>query len=303
MRVCQNVLFFIILTLLNVKSDGTDRCCRNELIEVCAAQCTDYCASYCQNGNVLPDLKRLTPPNEFEVFDVIDCREVDCDDMTPNIKCTCEPWYTCPYIPIELPPFYDGGVGVGDVHDDGGDTINNYCFAVDGVVETLNRGIISLEKLQAGDHVRDSLNGFTEVVGFLHRDMFIKQDFLELSTNVSKIVATNEHLLLTEYGFANAENIKPGMNLVMVNNLHQEVVRVSTVTKIGVIAPLTKSGVFSVNGFQVSCYAHIPSQLHWLVDLLMWPRKQFVWSQDGIDAYAVVLNFILYFPWKLSYFL
>jgi len=296
---CHHVLLITITILLNVKSDGDMFiCCGDEVVKVCTSQCTEFCTSYCESGRstVIPDLKRL----EREVDLPVDtgCKGMDCREMTENIECSCKSYCSCQDASRSA-----SSCGGARAAQSCGDTINNYCFAMDGVVETLNRGIISLDKLQAGDHVRDSLEGYTEVVGFLHRDMFIKQVFLELSTNVSKIVATNEHLLLTEDGFAKAEDIKPGTNLVLVNNLYQEVMRVSKVTKTGVIAPLTKSGVFSVNGFQVSCYAHIPGQLHWIVDLLMWPRKQFVWSQHGIDAYAVVLNFILYFPWKLSYIL
>jgi len=300
MMLFHHVLLVTVMMLLNVKSDGDMFiCCGDEVVKVCISQCTEFCTSYCESGGstVIPDLKRL----EREVVFPVDsgCSGMDCGEMTANMECSCKSYCNCQAAGRPASSCEEGN----DVRKCGGNTINNYCFSMDGVVETMNRGIISLEKLQAGDHVRDSLKGYTEVVGFLHRDMFIKQVFLELSTNISKIVATNEHLLLTEDGFAKAEDVEPGMNLVMVNNLHQKVRRVSKVTKTGVIAPLTKSGVFSVNGFQVSCYAHIPGQLHWLVDLLMWPRKQFVWSQRGIDAYAVVLNFVLYFPWKLSYFL
>jgi len=234
------------------------------------------------------------------------CGEADISTCCAD-KATCDT-YTCDY--------YAGLTAVDDnsnvyckasvCSDEDSDVCcidDDACFSADGKVETLSRGVISLSELEVGDYVRENLKGYTKVVGFLHHDMFVKHDFLELATNGSKIVVTKEHLLATEYGFTQAKDVKPGMSLMAVNNFPEEVVRVGSVTKTGVIAPLTESGVLSVNGFQVSCYAYIPGQLHWLVDFLMWPRKQFGWSQDGIDVYAIILNIVLYLPWKLTVFL
>lgn len=183
----------------------------------------------------------------------------------------------------------------------GGGGGGSSCFSAKGMVNTLKHGLITLDALQVGDLVEDYLNSYTKVVGFLHRDTSTVMTFLKLESNTSSIVVSHDHLLAIDGGFIKARNVDIGMKLS--TSVHGtgslEIVHVQEVTVAGFYAPLTESGVLAVNGFLVSCYANIPAELHWLANILMYPRKKFMSYGvliEGVDVYAGILRAIFFLP-------
>lgn len=168
------------------------------------------------------------------------------------------------------------------------------CFPPSAGVETPN-GVIPMSDLHAGDSVRVGPDSFSEVVGFIHRDMESYSDYIVFN-DLFEVSA--HHLVETATGYKHAANVELGMFLNTVDG-EVEVESIDTLSRKGLVSPLTKSGTIAVDGFMASNYAHVPENLHWLADLMMFPRKCFTYeSESTMDSYSYWMNAVLHPPFK-----
>jgi len=252
-------------------------------------------------------------------FDTISCTDVSggttCDDTCANVgsTCTCTTISACSLTPAACDAAEDcatyntaggtlntctvagGGTSSSEiVCEDDSSSGGVSCFSPNSGVETPN-GVIPMSDLRAGDSVRVGPNSFSEVVGFIHRDLTEASDFIVFN-NIFEVSAY--HLIETNIGYKHAANVELGMFLNTVDG-EVEVESIGTVTRTGYISPLTKSGTIAVDGFLASNYAHVPENLHWLADLMMYPRKCFTYeSESNMDSYSYWMNAILHPPFK-----
>lgn len=227
-----------------------------------------------------------------DVGDTCSCETVDYCDMD---GINCGSWGTCADVV---------GIALGECTgsamlytkyectDAGGGGVA--CFSPNSGVETMD-GVIPMSDLHAGDHVRTGKDSFSEVVGFIHRDLEAATRFLRFN---DLFEVSDYHLVETVEGYSHAIDVKLGMELLTVDG-PVEVTSIDAVTRNGYIAPLTKSGTIAVDGFMASNYAHVPANLHWLADLMMWPRKCFTYeSESTMDSYSYYMDAILHPPFK-----
>jgi len=168
------------------------------------------------------------------------------------------------------------------------------CFSSNSGVETKD-GVIPMSDLHAGDQVRVGPSEFSEVVGFIHRDLDTSSQFLRFN---DLFEVSEHHLVETAYGYSHAVDVKLGEELHTVDG-PVEVTSIDKVTRKGYMAPLTKSGTIAVDGFMASNYAHVPAGLHWLADLMMYPRKCFTYeSESTMDFYSWAMDAVLHPPFK-----
>jgi len=161
------------------------------------------------------------------------------------------------------------------------------CFDTDMIVDTPN-GAMRMGEIKIGDSIRDSDGDFSEVVGFLHRDLDAEAVFHEIHTTMGIIRLSDGHILETTDGYKQAMDVEVGDWLVGLEE-NAEVTDISEYKTKGLVAPLTQSGTVLANGFKASCYAYIPASMHWVANAFFWPRRYLMTnmnSADGIDTYA-----------------
>merc|ERR1712038_2070052 len=82
------------------------------------------------------------------------------------------------------------------------------CFPPSALVETPS-GAKDLGTVEVGDEVLTP-SGFSEVVGFLHRDLEQTTVFLNVTTAAGSLVVSHAHLVQTATGYKQAQEIVPG---------------------------------------------------------------------------------------------
>jgi len=149
----------------------------------------------------------------------------------------------------------------------------------------------------------------TKFYTYLHYDAESSAEFLSLHCNDDELLISLDHLVFTGNGDPiSAQKVQIGDTLVKVRR-EDHAVEIVSVTNIqrktlkGIFAPLTKSGTLLVNGFLVSCYAHVKSHevAHAsLAPLRFWYERTKKWSpqhqipdtqrsSDGIHKFAKFL--------------
>jgi hypothetical protein len=145
-----------------------------------------------------------------------------------------------------------GGGGGGDVGASGGFA----CFSSYNTVELHGKGLVSMDSVVIGDHVRTGKNSFSRVYSFGHIDSEKTADYLQIYAEGIEmpLEVTSLHLLFINDKMRPASHVKVG-DMLGTN----KVSKIRTVTRRGVYAPFTESGEIVVSGFLASSYAAVHS--------------------------------------------
>ena len=146
------------------------------------------------------------------------------------------------------------------------------------MVHSESLGYIPMSDLRSGDRVLSmSSSGdleYSDVMAFMDRDDNAYSLFYTIHTDSGKyLTLTAKHLLyivknnstfdgLTDSETTFAENVEEGHFLILgeKDSLSlSKVTKITTETRKGIYAPLTKHGTIVVNGVVTSCYAYINS--------------------------------------------
>ena len=115
----------------------------------------------------------------------------------------------------------------------------------------------ALADLRVGDRVLTNKGDYESVYAFAHYSPNIRAKFLQIFTSDSKtpLEISKEHLIYLEGQShpVRADSIRVGNNLLS----SKRVAKIRVVERLGVYAPLTKSGTIVVDGIKVSAYADI----------------------------------------------
>ncbi|XP_032513118.2 tiggy-winkle hedgehog protein [Danaus plexippus] len=191
------------------------------------------------------------------------------------------------------------------------------CFPSGSLVHT-EKGPKNIDSLQKGDRVLAADNDgklvFSEVLTFIDRDPNAVRQYIELTAeNNATITTTPSHLLLLAaadgWRESFADNVEIGDFLLTRGQgsvmRPSRVVNIRRVSKLGVFAPLTRTGTIIVDDALASCYALINSHsiahaamapLRWLAQ---WNRTPEV--KRGVHWYANALYNIGDFVLPSSY--
>ncbi|KAL7731239.1 hypothetical protein ACLKA6_014426 [Drosophila palustris] len=165
------------------------------------------------------------------------------------------------------------------------------CFTPESTALLENGEKKKLSEVAIGDRVLSmNENGqavYSEVILFMDRNLEQMQTFVQLHTdNGAVLTVTPAHLITVwqpeqqKLKYVFADRVEE-LNYVLV--MHQgelrpqRVLRVSSVQRRGVVAPLTREGTIVVNSVAASCYAVISSQslAHWgLAPMRLWYTLQ-----------------------------
>lgn len=123
-----------------------------------------------------------------------------------------------------------------------------------------------MDSLKIGDYVRAGKDQFSRVISFLHLDRHIKANFLQIHAKDLKkpLEVSPEHMV-----YVNGSSWPIRAAQVQVGDMlgKNKVLKVTSIKRRGVYAPLTESGDILVNGVLASCYAavhsHTPVNQHW----------------------------------------
>jgi len=151
-----------------------------------------------------------------------------------------------------------------------------FCFPSSATVETvdgkrrvgeLHSSTCSLLTFTPGGLVKKDT-----FLTFLHFDPSVMATYLAISCKNGKtLLISPEHLLFVSISGGSstpvpAKEVEIGNSLTCFNEnghpLLTEVVEIREVEERGVFSPLSKSGTLLVDGFLVSCYAHVGSLTH-----------------------------------------
>lgn len=153
------------------------------------------------------------------------------------------------------------------------------CFPGTATVST-RRGALPLSELRIGDEVLDEGNQWTTVLGWLHRD--VDMHYLARRINSRLLVSLRHLVKLQDNSFIQARLLKVGTAL-----RNNETVRsLETEIATSAYAPYTASGTLLVDGFLVSCYAHVSS--HWWAHAYVSTLfKIGLWNGNGLSSWLV----------------
>lgn len=128
------------------------------------------------------------------------------------------------------------------------------CFSGSNVVEEADRGLILMEDLQLGDKVHVGNGDFEPIYSFGHLAPTMDADFLQVTTERSKVTLTSDHMVFTQSrGAIKASLLQEGEYLISTHGVDR-VKAVRTVRERGVYAPFTPSGKIVANGILASSF-------------------------------------------------
>ena len=139
-----------------------------------------------------------------------------------------------------------------------------------------------MAELQIGQEIKtlDPNDGvkFSEVIAFLHKIPTGSHTFLRFALEGDfEVTLTPEHLIYVTPRKALArqvvfaKDVKVGDKLVTSGGIMKSVIKITTVSEVGLYAPLTVDGDLFADGVLASCYAHVRS--HGLGHLMMSPVR------------------------------
>ncbi len=156
------------------------------------------------------------------------------------------------------------------------------CFSGTTLVETLERGTISISDLKRGDMVKtydqkQSKWIYSKFVTYLHKDESVVGKYLLIKTSSNKTLTISSHHFIARLNkkqnskieFVFAKYLKLNDVLISENSLQDEIIQIENVYEKGAYAPLTESGTISVNSIYASCYSN--TIVHEIAHLVMQP--------------------------------
>lgn len=162
----------------------------------------------------------------------------------------------------------------------------------------LGKGPVPMMDLVVGDSIWSNTRGSYETVyAFGHYQPEAIGLFLVLHTeDGSSVEITGEHLIFVKQRMPNpvrASSVRVGDQLVTTSGSHVTVTSITAVSKQGLYAPLTPSGVFLLaNGILVSSYiAVLPAPNHDEYIVLADGKTQLLSMQNGIHFFLSPFRF------------
>ena len=198
------------------------------------------------------------------------------------------------------------------------------CFPGTTLVETMNRGSVSVSDLTAGDLVKsfDSSSNewkFSRFIFFLHKDEQTLAEYISIKTSSNKnLKISSMHLIpkrvnQIDMEFVLAKDLKLNDVLISEDNQNEIIIDLTKVVEKGAYAPLLESGTISVNNLLASCYANTKWQglVHFAFQPVIHLSNYFNMENtqtnsemlpNGINWYAGVLSsFLPFIPMSSSF--
>jgi hypothetical protein len=152
-------------------------------------------------------------------------------------------------------------LGGGDDGDDGGTDdgtggSGGLCFPGTANLQVKGRGAVLMKDIKLGDKVLvDGRGEYEPVYSFAHRVEQGFEEFYQLVAHSATLELTEEHMVFIEDGHSvPASMVKIGDKLELASGEFDTVKAIRTVTRQGVYAPFTASGVVIVNGVKASTF-------------------------------------------------
>lgn len=143
--------------------------------------------------------------------------------------------------------------GEGDDESEGDD--ENECFPADATVELRSGNVISIDKLQVGDHVKVADGLYSPVFMFTHRLENTASTFVKLTTESGlSITLSKGHYLYADGLLQAADTISVGARLHVTGEKIDPVIMAEYVSGTGLYNPQTVHGDIIVNGVRASTY-------------------------------------------------
>jgi hypothetical protein len=127
-----------------------------------------------------------------------------------------------------------------------------FCFSPNNSIAVKDRGYVSMDKLQIGDHAQDGKHSFSRVYSFGHLDEMLETDFIQIQIDdkVHSILEVSaEHMVFVSGTSVRASQVQVGDTL----GIHT-IIALNAVKRKGAFAPLTESGKIMVSGVPCSSY-------------------------------------------------
>ena len=148
--------------------------------------------------------------------------------------------------------------------------------------------MLPLEQVKVGDKVA-TVGSYVEVVAWMHRDLDVMGDALEIVSTAGTMRVTQDHLI-----FVDAKNtvalpawqVMVGSRIVAANGM-ANVTKVSKTQMHGHMLPLTTSGDLLVGGMLASCYGEVGTLSHRTINAVMAPIRSTAfpqWLRPQTDA-------------------
>merc|ERR1719238_307381 len=147
------------------------------------------------------------------------------------------------------------------------------CFPETATVEVLNRGVVPMKDLRAGDYVvtGNTKKPYQLMYEFGHLETGKSFDYYQIHTEgkLRPLEISGEHLLYASNkgGPVRADSIRVGDVLHAKHNTLVTVTNIEKVVSKGLYAPLTMDGTIVVDGIVASSYVDIHPKSHEFVEV------------------------------------
>lgn len=160
-----------------------------------------------------------------------------------------------------------------------------------------------MSEIQVGDRLA-TVGGYVEVVAWMHRELGVVGDAMEIVSQVGTLRLTPDHLLFVESPqgvlAVPAREVAGGDRVVVAEGVAK--VNVVTKTEIeGYMLPLTTSGDLLVDGMLASCYGEVGWLSHDAINMLMapfrspgFPKWLLPQTDEAWRKYAIALKNIVW---------
>lgn len=133
------------------------------------------------------------------------------------------------------------------------------CFSGESFLDILGKGPVRMKDAQVGDRVRTTGDAFESVYAFGHREPETEAYFLQifLDNNAAEpLEISTDHMLMqaTKSSPVPASTLQVGDALVLADGTTATVSKIAGVTRTGIYAPLSESGLIAVNNVVASNY-------------------------------------------------
>jgi hypothetical protein len=188
---------------------------------------------------------------------------------------------------------------------------NGGCFSGENIVEVQGKGMVKMDTVRIGDFVRVADNQFSQIYSFGHLDKEMVAEYLQIfsgNAHDAPLEVTRNHMVYVSTGqIVLALQVRVGDQL---QGMDHPVVKIQSIQRRGVYAPVTFAGDIMVSGVMASSYvsllngihppimnaaSHIVMGLHRAVCTLNFERcVDETYNEDGInDRIATIASVIM----------
>ena len=166
-----------------------------------------------------------------------------------------------------------------------------------------------MDEVKVGDKLQTvGPAGYVEVVAWMHHDLQVIGDAMEIHTPVGTLRLTPDHLVFVESENGDpvavpARQVTVGRRIIAADGRANVSAVVKTKMR-GYMLPLTTSGDLLVDGMLASCYGEVGALSHNIINALMapvrsptlpaWLRPQ---TDEAWSKYATLLKNVVWLLW------